>query len=573
MSKFKLRDYQKKALTVLDADLKTQKNVLCSAIMGAGKTVLAARLINKYWHTTDRHFLILAHKRELVEQFLKAFVTKTDIPAKDIGICCAGLNKKQTNKRLTIGTVQTFVGQIDDYYGCDLLVVDECHKVFIGTNSQYDQIIDKLRNKTPNMRLLGLTASPFRMGSGFIYGQRCRPGTINLFSKINHKITYAELLEKNYLMPLFGEIAFDQQLKADLETVDKSGDYVLDQLGKVMTQEVHINTAVQAIKEYADGYKHLCVFACTIEHAEQLNDAINEEFPGEVTTVHSKLMPIERMANMTAWRGGSKRIITSVNILVEGFDFPALDCLVMVRPTESTGLFLQAIGRVLRISEGKEKALLIDLTTNTEKFSTDLDNMKVIIPKVAQDAGKNKNEKYCPECDEKIHIVCKACPKCGHEWTAEENEKIIAKQMPELKKVLFRKKKTENPFPAILPEWYEVTDMDVKIHTSKKNKKKLGQIILYYEDSFSEFQDSFVSIWFCMPDFYEGYAVDKARITWKQFSDFPFPENIEKFIKIRDMNYIRMPTKVLLDHNEQWPSIKEISFEEEIKDEPDDLPF
>jgi superfamily II DNA or RNA helicase len=68
---FQLRDYQKKALSVIDSDFKTQQNVLCSAIMGAGKTVLASQLIAKYWHTTSRRFLILAHKHELVEQFYK----------------------------------------------------------------------------------------------------------------------------------------------------------------------------------------------------------------------------------------------------------------------------------------------------------------------------------------------------------------------------------------------------------------------------------------------------------------------------------------------------------------------
>jgi len=559
MEKFEVRSYQKKALTVLDADLKTQKNVLLSAIMAAGKTVITARLVNKYWETTDKHFLILAHKQELVEQFYKAFATKTEIPDSEIGICCAGLNKKQIDKRLTIGSVQTFINFVDDYYGCDLLVVDECHKIFIGTGSQYDQIIDSLRVKTPNMRLLGLSATCFRLGSGYIYGDRCRPGIINLFPKINHKITYEELRKNGFLMSLTGIVAVNDQLSAELENVDKSGDYVLDQLGRVMTKLVHIETAVEAIKKYAGGSKCICVFACTIDHAEKLKDAINIEFPDQATIVHSKLTQIERAANMQGWKKGRKRIMVSVNILVEGFDFPPLDCLIMVRPTESTGLFLQAIGRVLRMSEGKEKALLIDLTTNTEKFGTDLDNMKVTIPKAAAEQGKNKNEKYCPECDEKIHIVVKICTKCGYEWTVEENEKIIAKQMPELKKILFQKKEPEKLFPDVPPTRYEVTDISINTHTSRENGKKLGQIRIYYGNGIEEtyYKNSFVSVWLCLPDHYEGYAVEKARETWEQFSTEAFPESVDELEEVT----IKQPTKILLDCNGEWPKIEEICFD------------
>jgi len=355
------RDYQKKALTVISNDLRYQKNVLLNGIVGCGKTLMFCRLIERYYKTSDKYFLLLMHKQELVQQTYETFIKQTDILPHDVGVCCAGLNKKQVDKRVTIGSIQTFINNIDEYPGCDLLIIDEAHKVQIGTGSQYDQVIDTLRAKTPNMRIFGCTSTPYRLSSGYIYGNRCKPGTINLFPKVNHKITYEELRNLGYLMKLEGQVVYDDQLTIDLQAVDKSGDYVLDQLGQVMTKTIHINTAAAAIQEYAGGYKHVCVFACTIDHAEKLKTAIEIIYPDQVAIIHSKLTALERAGNMFAWESGKKWIMVNINILAEGFDFPPLDCLINARPTESTGFFLQAIGRILRTAKGKEKALLVDL--------------------------------------------------------------------------------------------------------------------------------------------------------------------------------------------------------------------
>lgn len=549
---FTLREYQKTALDVIHHDLSIMQNVLCCAIMGAGKTILTARLIYKYYTTTDRKFLILAHKKELVEQFLKAFITKTGVDPYDIGVCCAGLHKKEINKRITIGSIQTFINHGKNYTGCDLFVIDEVHRCTIGTNSQYDQIIDSLRSKNSAMRLLGLTATPFRLGAGYIYGDKCKPGTINLFSKINHKITYHELLEKKFLMPLQGKVAVNDQLAKDLENVDKNGDYVLEQLGVMMQQQIHIETAVEAIQLYTDGYKRICVFACTINHAEDLQKAIDIKYPGKCTIVHSNLNSIQRDKNMADWKAGIKPIMVSINILIEGFDYPELDCLVCARPTESVALFLQLIGRLLRMAEGKENALLIDLTTNTDKFGTDLDNMRVTIPKSALEVGKKKSEKICPKCDELVHVAIRICPKCGHEWTVEENEKIIATQMPELKTVLFKKKEKE--IIITTPVWYIVYDMMAHIHVSKKNNKMLGKISLYYGDF-----DHVYNVFICMPDFYDGYAVEKAKEIWKKFSVEPFPKDIKEFNELS--RSIKKPERILLSTDGKWPKLVEIDFE------------
>ena len=357
MKDFKLRPYQIDALDVIHEDLKTEPIVLFQAIMGAGKTVTLCRLINRYWFETDRRFLILAHKRELVSQFLECCRAMTSIPIFDIGVCCAGLGERILGKRLTIGTIQTFVNVAEDYPGCDLLVIDEAHRISVGTDSQYDQVINLLQTKVPNMRLIGCTATIGRLGHGYIYGDRCRPGAKNLFPKLNHQIKYSTLLDQGYLCKLIGKISNAESLEADLADLDTAGgDYILDQLGEVLSREIHLNTAVQAIKEHCGEYKMICCFCCTISHAEKLKDLIGEE----CVTIHSQLSPLEREINMESWLSGRKRICTSINILSEGVDIPALQCLVMARPTLSSTLFLQSVGRVLRLHPSKDHGFLLN---------------------------------------------------------------------------------------------------------------------------------------------------------------------------------------------------------------------
>ncbi len=536
---FSLRNYQKKALDVIDHDLKKNDDpVLLQAIMGAGKTVIVARLINKYWFTTDMKFVILAHKQELVRQFLKTFKNMTDIPLSDVGICCSGLESPLINKRLTIGTIQTFSNYIDKYKGCSLLVIDEAHRISIGTNSQYDKTINKLNSKNKNMRILGITATPSRLGHGFIYGKKCRPGNVNLFRRCNYNIKYSNLKNKGYLVSLKGIVATNKNLTSDLAGIRTNGDYVLDQLGEIMSRERHLQTAVEAIRRYTENYKKICIFCCTIDHADQLNSLLGDE----ATIVHSQLTALQRYANMQAWVRGKKRIMVSVNILIEGFDFPELDCLVMARPTLSSALFLQAVGRVLRPSKEKNHGLLIDLTDNTGRFGTNLDKIKVDVPRAVEKQIKKEQDliKLCPQCEKEVHITRHVCD-CGFAWPA--TECVIAENVPNMVNVNFE------PSP---PEWHDVTGMSASIHTSKKTDKELGKITFEY--GLNMYRPNVISMFFCLPDNYSGYAVERSREKWPEISDDPFPDTCEKFF---DSSFYQ-PVRILIDMNGEYPEIKQL---------------
>jgi DNA repair protein RadD len=555
------RDYQARALDKIYADLQVKQNVLLSGMMGCGKTFMAVRLIQRlYKEVPDMRFLVLMHKQELCQQFFNSFQKFTGIPFTEIGLCCAGLGEKVLDRRVTIATIQTFVNVKEKYSGAGLIVVDEAHRIDINSDTQYKQVFDYLRLQRPNSRLLGITATPARLGHGYIYGSKCKPGNINLFDEISHKITYQELRDAGFLVPLKGVVANHESLGADLAGVSTNGDYVLDQLGEIMSREIHLHTAVEAIDQYCTDYERVCVFCCTIDHAEKLHDLLGDRS----TIVHSRLSSFERTANMMAWERGEKPIMTSVNILTEGFDMPVLDCLVFARPTLSSSLFLQAVGRVLRTHPGKEYGFLVDLTDNTSRFGTDLDRIKVTVPKAveAMEAKERTMWKICPNCEVEVHIALRECSACGFEWP--ERECVVAAALPKMKDVTFEKEP---------PVWKDVIDWEPSIHESKKNGKTLGRIDYFYYAT--DYKKERVSMFLCFSDQYSGYAVQASMKKWNQVSDEDFPSSIDEFCERR----LFVPVRVLVDISGKYPDLVEVDVDENmftcpVPDfEDDEIPF
>lgn len=537
---FQLRDYQIRVLNEANNALNRQQNVLFQGITGCGKTTIFSRLINRYYKETDRRFLILVHKQEVVQQIYNTLRDRTDIHFKDLGICCASLGQKTIDRRVTIASIQSIVGSWDNYGYADLIIIDEAHRCDINGQSQYKQAIDHLRMQRPSCRIFGCTSTPARLGHGYIYGHKCKPGSINLFPDISCKVTYKELKEKGYLAPLKGVVATHDSLERDLAGVSTNGDYVIDQLGDIMTREIHLDTAIEAIEEYCIGYKRICVFCCNISHAEKLRDMLGDR----ATTVHSQLGDLERQCNMQAWTSGQVPIMTSVNILVEGFDLPELDCLVMARPTLSSTLYLQAVGRVLRTHPGKDHGLLVDLTGNTAQFGTDLDNVKVTVPKAVEAAEKIERDmfKLCPNCEIEVHRALRECQECGFEWP--ENECVIAEALPDMQEVSFS--------APVEPDIFQVAEWFVEVHESKSSGKELGKVTYMFWET--EYKRMEVYLWLCLPDNYSGFAVQKAQEKWAQISDDNFPLTVDE---LGDKKY-KAPTHIVVDMSGKYPDLVEV---------------
>jgi len=206
-----------------------------------------------------------------------------------------------------------------------------------------------------------------------------------------------------------------------------------------------------------------------------------------------------------------------------------------------------------------------------------LDNVKIGIPKAVEKKILKDDPliKICPSCEREVFISLRECPHCGFEWPTAEI--IEANSVPELTNVLFGKSPPKVKAP---PVWHDVLYLDLRIHESKKNGKFLGRALLGYGNPSYPAE---ISEWFCFQDWYQGYAVEKARQKWEQLCSYnPFPQSVEEFIEYRDN--IVAPIKVLLDENDKYPSVVEYEFEEMSFDDPgiqfnevaiddDELPF
>lgn len=416
-----LRDYQKQSIASILEAMEHELNVLLQAPTGAGKTIIFSALIKKLLEQTPGgRILLLAHRQELISQ-AEEKLRKVWEEVPGIAIACAGKDKRVViNGNIVIASIQTLANRIDDLMPFNLCIVDEAHRLpdMTARHTQYITVLEALRMQNPDMRLLGVTATPYRLGHGYIYGKECKEGKINLFNALHHQISVKELTADQYLAPIRGKVAIQSSLYDDLRGVKVSGDYAEGEVGEVMSKSLYVNAAVEMYRQHAPDRMHVMVFACTIGHAELLCEAFfNAGYRAEV--VHSGTRKDKRKRTLDDFVDGKIHFLVNVNVLIEGFDAPLTDCIIMARPTLSPALFLQQAGRGLRVAEGKENCLLIDLVGNSLLFGNDFDNIRVKVPRLSEDDAAAPS-KTCPECAELVHCSKMECPGCGYLWPPPE---------------------------------------------------------------------------------------------------------------------------------------------------------
>ena len=522
----RLRPYQLRALDTIWDALQFKHNVLLVAPCAAGKTILFSKIIQRLLRENAAfRALILTDREILVTQSRDKLASVAPELAENIGIVCASVTAtKELDRRVTIASRQTLINNLDAFPPVQLVIVDECHLMALPTEDdhepdQFSAIINKLREYNPNMRLLGCTASPYRLNTGYIFGSENRPGSLPYFDQIDAQITTTELLAGGYIAPLVGRAEASADFASDLANVGTvAGEFNIGQLSSMMCKVTHVQSCVDAWKKYAIDRKKTLVFCCTIEHAEAVAAAFNEAGI-KAAAIHSKLSPLDEQIRRAALEHGTMQVFTSVAKLTTGLDVVDLDAGILARPTKSTSLYQQCVGRFQRLAPGKENALILDLVGATTDFGTDLDNLRVAVPRWAEGEGEPIT-KICPGenvdgtvCGKSVHAALRYCPHCGFAFPFEE---AVEAELGELKKVKFNEKPK--------PEPYDVSSVDYEIHESKKSGKFLIKV------TYRCGLNLFFNEWICLPDFYKGYAVAKAEAWWAERTDEDFPASVEEFI-------------------------------------------
>jgi DNA repair protein RadD len=481
-----LRPYQIKALESVYKYWETKKGsnpcVICPT--GSGKGIIIASLckdILDRWPGTK--IAIVTDSKELVQQDYDEL--KTHWPEAPAGIYSAGIGKRDLDKLITVGGIQSIYKHIYEMYPTpEICLIDECQSIGADGESRYWQFVKAIRECNPKAVFVGFSATPYRLSDGLLY-----EGKGKLFDGVAYEIKIPQLIKEGYLCPV---ISVGGLAQIDLTDVKiRGGEYVAEDLAYAADSPELISRACDEIIKYGTDRKSWLIFATSCEHA----DHITEELVSrgiDCETVTGETPKGERDNKLARFKDGKLRALTNVNLLIKGFNNKRLDMVVLMTATRSTAKFVQACGRVMRIFPGKENGLILDLGSNFETHGT-LDNIQPFFKRQSSEK-QDAPVKTCPNCRRILPVQTRTCPGCGHEW--ESGECLPSHGTTAYSGAVLT--------DQIKPEWINVRS--VSYHRHIKEGKKDSLKIVYYSGVGRQYP-----VWCSLDHQTSAFAVNKAR--------------------------------------------------------------
>lgn len=357
---FSLRPYQQEAVdaTIHYFRKHTQPAVIVLPT-GAGKSLVIAELAR----LARGRVLVLAHVKELVEQNHSKYLAY----GLEADIFAAGLNRKESHSKVVFGSVQSVARNLAAFDGqFSLVIIDECHRISLNDKSQYQQIIQHLQKSNAALRILGLTATPYRLGSGWIYQYHYHGivrGDENCFFRdCIYELPLHYMIKNKFLVP--PERLDMPVLQYDFSQVSltSAGIFSEQELNLSLKKQQRITPKIVAqIVEYAMPLQGCMIFAATVEHAKEVLGYLPEQSAALVT---AETPAADRQSIINQFKKRELHYLVNVSVLTTGFDAPHVDVIAILRPTESVSLYQQIVGRGLRLCEGKTQCLILDYAGN-----------------------------------------------------------------------------------------------------------------------------------------------------------------------------------------------------------------
>jgi len=399
-----LRPYQTDAVQAIYTYFATkQGNPLIVLPTGSGKSLTLAAFIKgaiEAYPTT--RIIVLTHVKELIEQDAQAIIRYW--PDAPIGIWSAGVGQK-TKEQITVAGIQSIHGLPAKFAGTDLVIIDEAHLVSKKADTMYGRFLAGLRKHNPALKLIGLTATSYRMDSGLL-----TEGDERIFTDVAYEAGVGDLIKQGYLCPL---VAKNGATKADLSTVHtRGGEFVANELQAAMDKSDLIQGALDEVAKYAHDRQHILGFCAGVEHAAHCAEAARHR-GWTADYVSGDMGATERDHKIESFKSGRLRFLFNAMLLTTGFDYPSIDCIVMLRPTKSTGLYVQIMGRGLRKDGKKENTLVLDFAGNVERHGP-IDQIKVKRKGQKGESVSVAPVKECPNCHELLATSIRICPACDH---------------------------------------------------------------------------------------------------------------------------------------------------------------
>lgn len=356
---YKLRDYQQAAVNnAIKYFQKSRDPAIIVLPTGAGKSLVIAELAR----IANGRVLVLAHVKELVEQNYEKYKSY----GLSAGIFSASLGKKDWHQKAIFGSVQSVARAPDDFFNdFSLLVIDECHRVAEEGDTQYQSVIKKLLEKNPKLCILGLTATPFRLGLGWIY-EYSQTGEIKtdkkrFFKQCVYELPLSYLIKNKYLTtPVKIDIPVTCYDFSELTEKDRM--YTAAEVEEVLKSQKRLTPLI--IKNIIDITEHfkrqgVMIFSSSVKHAEEIMSYLPKD---DSRIVLGDTEMNDRDQIIQDFKNKKFKYLVNVSVLTTGFDAPHVDVIAILRPTESNSLYQQIVGRGLRLSADKKDCYILDYT-------------------------------------------------------------------------------------------------------------------------------------------------------------------------------------------------------------------
>jgi DNA repair protein RadD len=520
-----LRPYQREALDALYGYWNEGGgSPLIVLPTGAGKSLVIATLCRELlaqWPSL--RIGIVTHVKELIAQNAQELLRAW--PQAPVGIYSAGLNRRDAHAKILFMGIQSVHNKSARLGDFDLLLVDEAHLIPRTADTMYGRFIAECRKRVPDMRLVGLTATPYRLDSG-----RLDRGDGALFDAVCYDANVADLIEAGYLSPLVSKPATAQIDTSGVHV--RGGEFVAGELETAAMKIV--KEAVQEIVERGADRHGWLAFCSGVDHARLVRDEIRKHGIS-CDMVTGDTPAAERDSIINAYKRREIRCLTSVGVLTTGFNAPHVDLLAMLRSTLSTGLYVQMVGRAFRLAPDKADALILDFAGNVRRHGP----IDAVTPhggpsgdgdsKVRPDAIQAK-ECQNEACGALVALQTVTCPHCGFQWPRKEEPKHVAHA--EAVAILTREQ---------APEWLTVDRVAYARH------EKFGSPDSLRVDYFIGMRSH--REWWCFE--HQGFARDKAGQIWRMAGgQLPVPTTVDQ--AMARLDEVRPASEIRLRRNDKY---------------------
>lgn len=524
-----LRPYQTEGLTALWDYFKSGAtgNPVLAWPTGTGKSIVPAiwiKSVMELWPT--QRFLMLTHVKELIAQ--NADVLRTVWPNAPLGIYSAGLKEKNPVLPIVYGGIQSAKNNPAIFGHRDLIFIDEAHLINQDDASMYLTFLATMKLINPHVRIIGMTATPFRMGQGYITDG-------GLFTDIVHDLcsldNFNKMVTDGYISPL---IPLRTKLALDVSNVDMAkGEFIQSQLQHAVDVAEVTWQGLRELVEAGHNRKSWLIFSSGIEHAEHISQML-AQFNIDCVAVHSKNNAEQNDRAINAFKDGSLRAIVNYGKLTTGFNHPSIDLIAMFRPTMSVPLWVQMLGRGTRPAPGKNNCLVLDYARNSTRLGPINDP---VIPRKKGEGAGEVPIKLCEHCGAFNHIKVKLCTNCNTEFSFE----IKITKTSGVTELI------KSDLPIV-----ETFDVDRAIYQKQEKPGKPPYIKVTYYSGLRSFNE------WVFPQSMGGLPRHKFHDWWKQRHQSPPPATVDEALNV--MVELRKPKTIRIWLNKKYPEIMSAEF-------------